>query len=209
MPWVAALALVGTLSIAGLPPFNGFVSEWLLLQSFLYTPQIPSAFINMLVPLGAAALALTAALAAYVMVKFYGVIFLGQPREADLVDAHDANWLERLGLGWLALGCILFGILPQFAIGAAGAVTQHLLSQAVRPGSTMWWIAPISPEQASYSGLSGCRHHICIGTHTCTRAHAPHSTMGLRISVANSAYAGFSRRIWATDSPHVRWVLSY
>lgn len=153
MPWVATLALVGTLSIAGLPPFNGFVSEWLLLQSFLFTPQIPSSFINMLIPLGAAALALTAALAAYVMVKFYGVIFLGQPREAELVDAHDANWLERLGLGWLALGCILIGILPQFAIGAAGAVTQHLLSQAVRPGSTMWWIAPIAPEQASYSGL--------------------------------------------------------
>ena len=153
MPWVATLALVGTLSIAGLPPFNGFVSEWLLLQSFLFTPQIPSAFINMLIPLGAAALALTAALAAYVMVKFYGVIFLGQPREADLVNAHDANWLERLGLGWLALGCILVGVLPQFSIGAAGAVTQHLLSQAVRPGSTMWWIAPIAPEQASYSGL--------------------------------------------------------
>ena len=64
------------------------------------------------------ALALTAALAAYVMVKFYGVIFLGQPREAELVNAHDANWLERLGLGWLALGCILIGILPQFAIRA-------------------------------------------------------------------------------------------
>ena len=153
MPWVAALALVGTLSIAGLPPFNGFVSEWLLLQSFLFTPQIASSFLNMLIPLGAAALALTAALAAYVMVKFYGVIFLGQPREADLVNAHDANWLERLGLGWLALGCILIGVLPQFAIGAAGAVTHHLLNQAVRPGSTMWWIAPIAPEQASYSGL--------------------------------------------------------
>ncbi len=153
MPWVAALALVGTLSIAGLPPFNGFVSEWLLLQSFLFTPQIPSSFINMLIPLGAAALALTAALAAYVMVKFYGIIFLGQPREVELLNAHDANWLERLGLGWLALGCVLLGILPQFAIGAAAAVTQHLLGQAVRPGSTMWWIAPIAPEQASYSGL--------------------------------------------------------
>lgn len=153
MPWVATLALVGTLSIAGLPPFNGFVSEWLLLQSFLFTPQIPSSFINMLIPLGAAALALTAALAAYVMVKFYGIIFLGQPREAELLNAHDANWLERLGLGWLALGCVLIGILPQFAIGAAGAVTQHLLSQAVKPGSTMWWIAPISSQQASYSGL--------------------------------------------------------
>ncbi|MDR3413738.1 MAG: hydrogenase 4 subunit B [Formivibrio sp.] len=153
MPWVATLALVGTLSIAGLPPFNGFVSEWLLLQSFLFTPQIPSAFINMLIPLGAAALALTFALAAYVMVKFYGIIFLGQPREPELLNAHDANWLERLGLGWLALGCILIGVLPQFAIGAAAAVTKHLLNQAVAPGPTMWWIAPIAPEQASYSGL--------------------------------------------------------
>ena len=153
MPWVASLALIGTLSIAGLPPFNGFVSEWLLLQSFLFTPQIPHAFLNMLIPLGAAVLALTAALAAYVMVKFYGIIFLGQPREASLVNAHDANWLERLGLGWLALGCILIGVLPQFALGAAAAVTKDLLNQAVRPGSTVWWIAPIAPEQASYSGL--------------------------------------------------------
>jgi len=96
---------------------------------------------------------LTAALAAYVMVKFYGIIFLGQPREASLVNAHDANWLERLGLGWLALGCILIGVLPQFALGAAAAVTKDLLNQAVRPGSTVWWIAPIAPEQASYSGL--------------------------------------------------------
>ena len=94
MPWVAGFALVGTLSIAGLPPFNGFVSEWLLLQSFLFTPQLPHAFLNMLIPLGAAALALTVALAAYVMVKFYGVIFLGQPREGTLENTHDANWLE-------------------------------------------------------------------------------------------------------------------
>jgi hydrogenase-4 component B len=153
MPWVAMLALVGTLSIAGLPPFNGFVSEWLLLQSFLFTPQIPHAFLNMLIPLGAAAMALIVALAAYVMVKFYGVIFLGQPREASLVNAHDANWLERLGLGWLALGCVLIGVLPQLALGAAAKVTQNLLNQSVAPESTVWWIAPIAPEQASYSGL--------------------------------------------------------
>lgn len=162
MPWVASLALVGTLSIAGLPPFNGFVSEWLLLQSFLFTPQIPHAFLDMLIPLGAAALALTAALAAYVMVKFYGVIFLGQPREAALSEAHDANWLERLGLGWLAAGCILIGVLPQFALGAAAAVTRSLMNQTVRPGFTMWWIAPIAPEQASYSGLILLAGIVCV-----------------------------------------------
>ena len=123
MPWVAFLALIGTLSIAGLPPFNGFVSEWLLLQSFLFTPQLPHAFLNMLIPLGAAALALTVALAAYVMVKFYGVIFLGQPREVTSEKAHDANWLERLGLAWLAAGCILIGALPQIALKAVAPVT--------------------------------------------------------------------------------------
>lgn len=153
MPWVASLALVGTLAIAGLPPLNGFVSEWLLLQSFLFTPQIPHAFLNMLIPLGAAVLALTAALAAYVMVKFYGVIFLGQSREPSLTGAHDANWLERLGLGWLAFGCILLGVLPQLALRASSTVTAKFLGQAVRPSSTVWWIAPVAPQQASYSGL--------------------------------------------------------
>ena len=153
MPWVAALALVGTLAIAGLPPLNGFVSEWLLLQSFLFTPQLPHAFLNMLIPLGAAALALIFALAGYVMVKFYGVIFLGKPREASLTHAHDANWLERLGLGWLALGCILIGVLPQLALRAAGAVTGSIIGSSVYPGSFPWTIAPVAPQQASYSGL--------------------------------------------------------
>ena len=153
MPWVAALALIGTLAIAGLPPLNGFVSEWLLLQSFLLTPQLPQPFINMLIPLGAAVLALTVALAAYVMVKFYGVIFLGQPREPLLTEAHDANWLERTGLMWLAAGCIAIGVLPQFALRAAGAVTGMLLGQSVAPSTSIWIIAPIAPQQASYSGL--------------------------------------------------------
>ena len=153
MPWVASLALIGTLAIAGLPPLNGFVSEWLLLQSFLFTPQIPHAFVNMFVPLGAAVLALTAALAAYVMVKFYGVVFLGQPREPSLADAKDANWLERLGLMWLALGCIAIGVMPQLALRPAAAVTGLLLGESIRPTGSIWWIAPIATRQASYSGL--------------------------------------------------------
>ena len=162
MPWVAALALIGTLAIAGLPPLNGFVSEWLLLQSFLYTPQLPHAFINMLIPLGAAALALTVALAAYVMVKFYGVIFLGQPREASLTEAHDANWLERIGLAWLAAGCIAIGVQPQLALYAAGKSTSMLLGQTIAPDPSLWRIAPIAPEQASYSGSIFLAVVLCV-----------------------------------------------
>jgi hydrogenase-4 component B len=162
MPWVAGLALIGTLAIAGLPPLNGFVSEWLLLQSFLYTPQLPHAFINMLIPLGAAALALTVALAAYVMVKFYGVIFLGQPRETLLSEAHDANWLERIGLAWLAAGCVAIGVQPQLALHAAGKTTGMLLGQTIASDPSVWRIAPIAPEQASYSGWVFLAVILCV-----------------------------------------------
>ena len=41
MPWVGWLTLLGVLASAGLPPLGGFVSEWLLLQSFLFTPGLP------------------------------------------------------------------------------------------------------------------------------------------------------------------------
>ena len=108
MPWVAWLALVGTLAIAGLPPLNGFVSEWLLLQAFLFTPSLPQSFVNMLVPVAAAALALAVALAAYVMVKFYGVVFLGRPREPNLAYAQRRRHAraDRAGLARRRLrGC--------------------------------------------------------------------------------------------------------
>jgi hypothetical protein len=81
------------------------------------------------------------------------VIFLGQSREASLEKAHDPGLLERFGLLWLALGCVLLGVLPQLALKMATPVTNTLLHQVVRPSPSRWWIAPIAPAQASYSGL--------------------------------------------------------
>ncbi len=151
MPWVAWLALIGTLAIAGLPPLNGFVSEWLLLQAFLLTPDVPQPFMNMLVPLGASLLALTAALAAYVMVKFYGVIFLGQMRERALAEAHDCGRLERLGLLWLAAWCVLLGLLPVAVIGLLDEVGMQLLGASLaHAGSSAFGLVPVSAERAAY-----------------------------------------------------------
>jgi formate hydrogenlyase subunit 3/multisubunit Na+/H+ antiporter MnhD subunit len=154
MPWVAWLALIGTLAIAGLPPLNGFVSEWLLLQSFLFTPEIPQPFANMLVPVGAAALALTAALAGYVMVKFYGVIFLGQMREPQLAQAEDCSWLERVGLCWLAAGCVVLGLIPALMLRLLNQVNGFLLGEAGQvQAEGAWLLAPVSPQRASYMPL--------------------------------------------------------
>ena len=156
MPWVAWLALVGVLSSAGLPPFNGFVSEWLLLQGFLFTSGLPHGYLNMLLPVTAAAVALIAALAGYAMVKFFGVIFLGQPREESLAKAHDADRLERIGLLWLAAGCILLGLLPNSIIALLDPVTRLLVGGGLRDAATeSWWLlAPINADRASYSALA-------------------------------------------------------
>ena len=155
MPWVAWLALVGTLAIAGLPPLNGFVSEWLLLQAFLFTPSLPQSFVNMLVPVAAAALVLAVALSAYVMVKFYGVIFLGRPREPHLAHAQDAGLRERVALAALAIGCVVLGIFPVTVIAAIDHVNELLLATAVnRTGESSWLLlAPIATDRSSYSPL--------------------------------------------------------
>jgi hydrogenase-4 component B len=154
MPWVAWLTLVGALAIAGLPPLNGFVSEWLLLQAFLFADRVPYSFVNLLIPMGAALAALAAALAGYVMVKFYGVIFLGRPREAALAHAHDCGTLERIGLLWLAAGCVLLGLLPLQVVSALGRVTRQLLGAAVPQASCAWWLlAPVPGRPVSYGPL--------------------------------------------------------
>ena len=155
MPWVAWLALVGTLAIAGIPPLNGFVSEWLLLQAFLFTPSLPQSFVNMLVPLAAAALVLTAALTAYVMVKFYGVIFLGRPRESNLAYAKDAGPFERAALAYLAAGCIVLGVIPVNVIQFIDPINVMLIgSTASRQISDNWLLlAPINADRSSYSPL--------------------------------------------------------
>jgi hydrogenase-4 component B len=154
MPWVAWCALIGSAAIAGLPPLNGFVSEWLLLQAFLFTPGLPQGYVNMLVPVAGAAVALAAALSGYVMVKFFGVVFLGQPREARAAEAHDAGPWERSALVWLAAGCVVLGLAPMAVLALLEPITQRFTGYALAGMGSGWlFLAPIDAERASYSPL--------------------------------------------------------
>jgi formate hydrogenlyase subunit 3/multisubunit Na+/H+ antiporter MnhD subunit len=157
MPWTAWLTLIGALAIAGLPPLNGFVSEWLLLQAFLLTPGLSHTYLNMVIPVAAASIALAAALAAYVMVKFYGVVFLGQPRDPALAGAHEAGWPERLGMLWLAAGCVLLGLFPARAIDWMAPVVKQLAGASLvndaTPATAWLLLAPVDAERASYAPL--------------------------------------------------------
>ncbi|MEI8170438.1 MAG: hydrogenase 4 subunit B [Rhodoferax sp.] len=190
MPWVAWPSLVGALSCAGLPPFGGFVAEWLLLQSFLFTTGLPSSFLNMLVPVVAALIALIAALSGYTMVKFFGIIFLGQPREEKLAGAHDAGTWERMGMVWLALGCVVLGLFPNQVIGLIDPVTQLLVSAGLAKTveASGWLLVPVSMERASYAPTI-----FLLGVLAC---------FGVAYLIVRQLYKGGTRRAPPWDCGH-------
>ena len=93
-----------------------------------------------------------AALAGYTMVKFFGVIFLGQPREEKLVRAHDADRWERAGMLWLAAGCVALGLAPVQFIAFISPITHQLVGAGLADAmaGSGWLLAPTSAERASY-----------------------------------------------------------
>jgi hypothetical protein len=99
---------------------------------------------------------LVAALAGYVMVKFFGIIFLGQPRDEKISHAHDAGAFERLGLIWLAAGCILLGLFPVTLIELIDPITIALVGQGLAESGRIgnWLLlAPVSAARAAYSPI--------------------------------------------------------
>ncbi|MGA7578294.1 MAG: proton-conducting transporter membrane subunit [Desulfobaccales bacterium] len=116
MPWTSFFFLAGALSIAALPPFNGFVSEWLTLQTMLQSVALKSVAVKMVFALCAAALALTAALAVTCFVKAFAMCFLGVARSTKASQAVEVPRSMQTPLALLAVCCLLFGILPTYVI---------------------------------------------------------------------------------------------
>ncbi len=110
MPWTGAFFLVGAVAISGLPPFNGFVSEWLTFQSLFAgiatLPTLP----KIIFLLGATSLAFTGGLAAACFVKAFGVTFLARPRSDVRDHAREAEPVMLVGMGLLAVLTLVFGV---------------------------------------------------------------------------------------------------
>lgn len=155
LPYTAFFFLSGCLAISALPPFNGFVSEWLIFQAGLQAPVLESGVLRALVPVSAALLALTSALSAACFVKVYGVAFLGQPRTEAMRTVHEVSWGMRLAQGILASLCLLLGIFPTTLIATIEAIPKQLIGTGLASAQAEGWIwlTPIAAEVASYSAL--------------------------------------------------------
>jgi formate hydrogenlyase subunit 3/multisubunit Na+/H+ antiporter MnhD subunit len=118
MPWTASFFLVGAAAISGLPPLNGFVSEFLIyLGSFRGTVSLAAAGVVPLV-CSIAALGLIGGLAAACFTKAFGIVFLGEPRASEAGEARESPRSMIVPMGVLAAGCLAVGLLGPWVISA-------------------------------------------------------------------------------------------
>jgi NADH:ubiquinone oxidoreductase subunit 5 (subunit L)/multisubunit Na+/H+ antiporter MnhA subunit len=155
MPATGLFMLVGCAAISALPPLNGFVSEWLILQAVLLGPQFPQWTLKLLAPTVGAAIALVAALAAACFVRAFGISFLGRPRGAAAEAAREVDRFSLGAMGALALSCLLAGLFPGLMIDALKPIVQAAVGAAMPVQSNLAWlsIAPIAQARSSYNGL--------------------------------------------------------
>lgn len=131
MPWTGFFFLIGALSIAALPPFNGFVSEWLTLQTMLRSADLSSAPVKMVFALCGAVLALTAALAVTCFAKAFAMSFLGHSRSSPAKNLTEEQRSMLAPMGILAIACLLFGTLPTYVIPVLDKVIYPLTRESV------------------------------------------------------------------------------
>jgi len=155
MPVTATCFLIGCISICALPPFNGFVSEWLIYQSALQGTILRSGLLGAVVPITAAVLALTSALAIACFVKVYGIVFLGLPRTKQIEEITEVPYSMQFSQIILSISCLVFGIFPTWTMNIINIIPQKLIGVGYAgANSSSWlWLTPINKETASYGAL--------------------------------------------------------
>jgi len=155
MPLTAFTFLAGCMAISALPPLNGFVSEWLIFQAILLSPDLSQLGLKFLVPAVGAMLALSAALAAACFVKAFGVSFLGRPRTTVAAGAQEVDRWSLAAMFILAGLCLLIGIIPAPIIDMLAPVVNALVAERMPVQFANPWlsIVPIAESRSSYNGL--------------------------------------------------------
>jgi hydrogenase-4 component B len=158
LPWTWPAVLVGAAAIIGIPPLNGFVSEWLVYQGLFRAGQTSE--VLRLAVLGVPALALIGALALACFAKVAGVVFLGRPRTIRVEGAREVGPAFLVPMFALAAACILLGVLAPAgvlpAIRAATLVTGGSLSaypEAVALAREAGWIGGIAIATLTLIGV--------------------------------------------------------
>lgn len=133
MPSTSLYFLIGAVAISGLPPLNGFVSEWLTYQALLAGFGTTSSLTRLMFPIAGSLLALTAALAAACFVKAFGIPFLALPRSEACANAVEVGGAMRFAMAVLAGACIALGLGASWVVRLFDPITLQALRARVSP----------------------------------------------------------------------------
>ncbi len=158
MPLTSLLFLVGALAISGLPPLNGFVSEWLTMQALLSSYQVPNTLLQISISFASIAFALTAGIALATFVKIFGISFLSRPRSVHAERATEAPKSMIAGMAVAGGMCIIFGFTPFLGISVISSAFGVDGSQFIMPTSPFQSLsapqdAPVTPASISMPAL--------------------------------------------------------
>lgn len=116
LQWTGFFMLIGVLSISAIPPFNGFVSEWLTLQSLLRSVELASLGVKIAFVAAGVILALTAGLTVTCFVRTFAMSFLGMPRSKKISRTRKTGKPALVSMAFLSVAILALGILPTFVI---------------------------------------------------------------------------------------------
>jgi hydrogenase-4 component B len=191
MPWTASAFLLGAVAICGLPPLNGFVSEWLLYVASFTSISHGGGWTSLLLVFVAPALALTGALALACFVKVFGIVFLGLPRTAAAAGAHEVPASMRAAMLPLGLACIAIGVAPRTLSPLLARVVSVAASQ---PGRAAELAALLRPVQLSAIAIAviGAAAVAALGFATRQRVPGPTWDCGYARPVPRMQYTASS-----------------
>jgi hydrogenase-4 component B len=154
--WTAPLFLIGCLAIAGMPPFNGFASEWMTFQSLLSALTGTAPVVKGVLLAAVAGLALTGGLAAATFVKICGVGFLGCPRRTALLPVERERFdASNAAMLMLAVLCVTFGVLPILALSPLAHVAAAIVGVAPL-GLPALPVLPVTAAALPFAGAILC-----------------------------------------------------
>jgi hydrogenase-4 component B len=154
MPWTAGCFLIGATAICGLPPLNGFISEFLIYTGLFHTLGLGEERAFPIASFVAPVLALMGALAVACFVKVFGVVFLGVDRTPSTPPAHESGWLMRGPMCVLAACCAAIGLAPTLVAPLLDRVVGVWTHQPAPSVGGLQHAAPLAELSLAALGLA-------------------------------------------------------
>ncbi|MFH2113451.1 MAG: proton-conducting transporter membrane subunit [Spirochaetota bacterium] len=172
MPWTASLFLVGAVAICGLPPLNGFISEFFIYLGLMRSLTVAGSG-GAAIAFSAPALAMIGALAVACFIKVYGIVFLGNARTIRAAQARESPWAMRLPMLVLAGACLTIGLAPGLVVPAlehASAVMSPDMVSLAGPLSTLVSLGSLLMMSALLLGLVAVAAIVLAGSVRASRS---------------------------------------